>query len=132
MANRVGPMDGLVVCVAECCGWEGALTYGAEGAVTCCGSMVSSAVGAGEFSGGGAWLYWGLAHGADVGGRGSVARLGVVLPVLVRVAAVVVIRRWVVLWVELVVVEGATAGGALFVVLAVQVTAGLLVGLVVV
>ena len=50
----VCPMDGLVVGVAECCGWEGPLTYGAEGAVTGCGSMVGSAVGAGEFSGGGA------------------------------------------------------------------------------
>ena len=35
--------------------------------------------------------------------------------VLVRVAAVVVVRGGVVLWVEVVVVEGATAGGALFV-----------------
>ena len=58
------------------------------------------------------------------------ARLGVVLLVLVRVAAVVVVRGWIVLWVEVVVVEGATAGGALFVV-TVLVTAGLLVSLVV-
>ena len=51
------------------------------------------------------------------------------LLVLVRVAAVVVVRGLVVLWVEVVVVEGATAGGALFVV-TVRVTAGLLVVLV--
>jgi hypothetical protein len=60
-----------------------------------------------------------------------VARLWVVLLVKVRVAAVVVGRVLVGLWVEVVVVELVTAGGALFVV-AVLVTAGLLVGLVVV
>jgi hypothetical protein len=68
-------MDGFVVGVAECGGWKGPLTYGAKCAVTGCGSMVGSAVGAGEFSGVGAWLRWGLTYSADVGGRGSVASL---------------------------------------------------------
>jgi hypothetical protein len=50
----VRPMDGLVVGVAECCGWKGPLAYGTKCAVAGCRSMVGSAVGAGEFGGAGA------------------------------------------------------------------------------
>ncbi len=102
----VRPMDGLVVSVAECGCWEGTLADGAKCAVTGGGSMVGSAVCTGEFSGVGALFRWGLlTYSADVGGRWSVAMLWVLVLVLVRVTAVVVGRVWVVLWVEVVVVE---------------------------
>jgi hypothetical protein len=53
LVRGILPVGGFIVCVAECSGWEGALTYAAESAVACGGSMVGSAVGAGEFGGGG-------------------------------------------------------------------------------
>lgn len=72
LVGGVLPVGGFIVCVAECSGWEGALTYGAESAVACGGSMVSSAVGAGKF-GGGCWRPgWWLGYGADVVGREAV------------------------------------------------------------
>ena len=53
LVGSVFPVDRFVVGVAECGSWKSALTYGAESAVTGCGSMVGSAVGAGEFGSGG-------------------------------------------------------------------------------
>ena len=70
-----------------------------------------------------------LAYGAYVAGREAGAAMGAGMWGLVRVFVVVVEGGWVELWVEVVVVEGVTTGGAL-VEVAVVVTAGMLVGLV--
>ena len=70
-----------------------------------------------------------LAYGADVAGRESGAAVGAWMGELVRVFGVVVERGLVELWVEVVVVEGVSTSGAL-VIVAVVVTAGMLVGLV--
>ena len=70
-----------------------------------------------------------MAYGADVAGRESGAAVGAGMWGLVRVLCVVVERGLAELWVEVVVIDRVTTGGALFEV-AVMVTAGLLVGLV--